>query len=204
MTVMTGTTRDTWRGYAWVAVVLLLFVPLQLAALMTASSVTSGLGIGDPEREHFAIVNTLLGGLLMLIAVPVTGRLLGLGVALWLGWPFAMPILLAPVASYVFFADIRSGFYLETDQALPEILIPYALVLLASAAIGHRLAGAQPARRAWAWVVWSTAAMTILLIGLTVAKMATSGGDFALDSPLTGLVLAIAGAYAVVVAARVR
>ena len=196
--------RDHWRDNAWVALVLLLFVPLQLAALMAASSFTSAIGVGDPEREHFAIVNTLLGGLLMLTAVPISGRLLGHRIALWADWLSAMPVLLAAVAAYVSFEDVRSGFYFETDQALPEIFIPYAVILLASAAIGHRLAGGHPARRAWAWVAWGTAAVTILLIGLTAAKMTTSGGEFALDSPMTALVLAVVGAYAVVVAARVR
>lgn len=195
--------RGSWREYAWVGVVVLLFVPMQIAALWAASSITSALGVGFPEREHFAVVAAMLGGLLVLLVVPLTARLLGHRVALGAGWTFALPILLAATAAFVIFEDVRSGFVFETDHALPEIFIPSAVLLLAAAATGHRLGGG-PARRAWAWVARGTAALTIVVIGLTAAKMATTGGDFALDSPLTALVLVVVGAHAVVVAARVR
>ena len=194
-----------WRQYAWVVIALLLSVPLQLAALMAASSVTNAIGIGYPEREHFAVVATLLGGFLTLAAVPASGRLIGLRVPLWAGWDPLAAILLAAVAAFALFEDVRSGLYFETDHALPEIFLPYAVILLASCAMGHRLAGGRPAATAWPWLARVTSVVTVGLIGLTAAKMvAFGGGDFALDSPLTVVVLAAIGVYVVFVVSRAR
>jgi hypothetical protein len=166
-------------------------VPVEVAALFVADWLTRSFGVGQPEREHFAVVAVLIGGAVMLPAVPLIGRLLGRRPPLWAGWRFAAPIVLAAATAFALFEDVRSGHQFETDHALPEIFLPYAVILLASAAIGHWLSGSGAG---WTWLIRGTAALTVVLIGLTVAKMATTGGDFALDSPLTAAVLVLIGA----------
>jgi hypothetical protein len=192
------------RALGWVGLTLVLFVVAQITALFVTSRVTSEIGVGFPEREHFAFAEALVGGLLMLLAVPVGGRVLGHRIGFWPGLAFVLPFLLAAVANYAFFEDIRSGHIFETDQALPEIFIPVTVILLASAGIGHRLAGEDLARRAWTWVSRVTAVLVLWLVGLTAIKMATTGGDFALDSPLTVVVLVAVAAYAVIFVVRLR
>jgi hypothetical protein len=199
-----ATVPATWRGYKWVATTLLLFVPVQIAGLLVADRFASAIGAGSPEREQVALLATLLGGLGMLVVVPAAGWLAGIRAPTSPGWSFAAPVLLAAIANYAIFEDVRSGHVFDTDHALPEIFIPYAVLLIASAAIGHRLAGEGRARTAWAWVIRVTAAVTVGLIGLTAGKVAIGGGDFALDSPLTALILVAVGAYAVVTLRSVR
>ncbi len=191
MTDTAALPRDSVRAYAWPALTLLAFVPLQVAALLVADRITRALGVGDPEREHFAVVAALIGGAVMLLAVPLIGRLLGRRPPLWAGWKFAAPIALAAVTAFALFEDSRSGHRFETDHAIPEIFLPSLVILLASAALGRRLGGGGAG---WIWLIRATAALTIVLVGLTLAKMATTGGDFALDSPLTVAVLVLIGA----------
>jgi hypothetical protein len=192
------------RAFGWVGLTLVLFVVAQITALLVTSRVTSEIGVVYPEREHFAFAEAMVGGLLMLLVVPVAGRVLGHRIGFWPGLAFVLPFLLAAVANYVFFEDVRSGRILETDHALPEIFIPMAVVLLAAARIGHRLAADDLARRPWTWVSRATAALVLWLVGLTFIKMATTGGDFALDSPLTILVLVAVAVYVLVAVARLR
>ena len=192
------------RAFGWVVLALVLFVAAQIMALLVTARVTSAIGVGYPEREQFAFAAAMVGGLLMLIVVPVAGRLLGNRIGFWPGLAFVVPFLLAAVANYVFFEDVRSGHIFETDHALPEIFIPPAVVLLASARIGHRLAGEDLARRAWTWVSRATAVLALCLVALTVIKMATTGGDFALDSSFTIVVLVAVAAYVLVAVAPDR
>ena len=106
------------RALGWVGLTLVLFVVAQITALFVTSRVTSEIGVGFPEREHFAFAEALVGGLLMLLAVPVGGRVLGHRIGFWPGLAFVLPFLLAAVANYAFFEDIRSGHIFDTDQAL--------------------------------------------------------------------------------------
>jgi hypothetical protein len=193
--------RNTARTWAWIALSLLAFLPAQVVTLVAADRLTNA---ASPERERVIGAAVLLGGLLMLAVVPFTGRVLGQVDRLWPGWRLAAPILLAALAAYVIVADVRSGASFETDHALPEIFLPYAVVLLASAAVGRHLARHEPGRRGWTWVVWAAAGLVVLLIGLALAKMATQGGDAVLDSPVTVATLAATGAYAVVAVLRAR
>ena len=57
------TPSGAWRDHAWVAIVLLLFVPVQVAARILADRLGTENGIGFPERERVATVATTLGGL---------------------------------------------------------------------------------------------------------------------------------------------
>jgi len=192
------------RAIGWVGLTLALFVAAQVAALFVTDRLTRAIGIGFPEREHFAFAEAMVGGLLMLSVVPVAGRVLGHRIGFWAGLAFVLPFLLAAVANYVIFEDVRSGLVFETDHALPEIFIPLGVVLLASARIGHQLAGEGVARRAWTWVSRVTAVLVLWIVALTAIKMATTGGDFALDSPLTIVVLVAVAAYAVLIEVPVR
>lgn len=192
------------RALGWIGLTLVLFVVAQIAALFVTSWVASEIGVGFPEREHFAVAEVLVGGLLMLVVVPAVGRLLGYPLHFWSGVASVPPILLAAVANYVIFEDVRSGHIFDTDHALPEIFIPLGVVLLASARIGRALANEDLARRAWTLVSRATAVLVVWLVALASIKMATSGGDFALDSPLTVLILVAVGVYAMVVVVQDR
>ena len=50
----------------------------------------------------------------------------------------------------------------------------------------------------------ATVVLVLWLVALASIKMATTGGDFALDSPLTILALVAVAAYALLIAAEVR
>jgi hypothetical protein len=109
-----------------------------------------------------------------------------------------LPFVLAAAASYVIFADSRSGFSFETDHALPEIFVPAGIALLAAADLGRRSATTEVARRAWSWVVVAAGLVLLALVAITVSKVASGlGGMYRLDSPLTFAALALAGAYGV-------
>lgn len=192
------------RALGWVGLTLVLFVVAQIVAALVADRVTGAIGVGSPEREHFAFAAALVGGLLMLVIVPAVGRLLGYRIGFWSGVASVLPVLLAAVTNYAIFEDVRSGHVFETDHALPEIFIPLAVVLLASAWIGRELARDDAARRAWTWVSRATVVLVLWLVALASIKMATTGGDFALDSPLTILALVAVAAYALLIAAEVR
>ena len=138
-----------WRPVAWIALTLGLFLVLLLATAYLASRLTIEIGIADPEREHFALIQAILFAASLVVAVPVSGRLLGEGRWAWPGPMIVLPFLLAAAASYVIFADNRSGFYFETDHAIPEIFVPAGIALLATADLGRRSATTAMARRAW-------------------------------------------------------
>jgi hypothetical protein len=204
MTARANSRDATPRAGAWIASSLLAFLPAQVVALLAADRLASALGVGFPEREVVVFTAVLGGGLLMLAIVPLAGRSLECVDRFWAGWRLAAPMLLAAFVAYVLVADVRSGAVFETDHALPDILLPYAVVLLASGAIGHRAARERSARTGWTWVIRAAAALVAILIALAAAKMATDGGDFALDSPMTVATLATIGAYAVVAVLRAR
>ncbi len=197
-------TDATVRAGAWIALVVFAFLPAQVAALFAADRLASALGVGFPERELVVCAAVLLGGLLMLAVVPVAGRFLALVDRLWAGWRLTAPLLLAGFAAYIFVADVRSGAIFETDHALPEILLPFGVVLLASAAVGHRVARESSARRGWIWMTRVIAGLIAILLVLTAAKLPGSGGNYALDSPITLATLAAIGAYAAVAVLRAR
>ncbi len=187
-----------WRPVAWIALTLGLFLVLLLATAYLASRLTSEIGIADPEREHFALIQAILFAASLVVAVPVSGRLLGEGRWAWPGPMIVLPFLLAAAASYVIFADNRSGFYFETDHAIPEIFVPVGIALLATADLGRRSATTAIPRRAWSWIVGASGLVLLALVAMTVSKVASGlSGMNALDSPLTFAALALAGAYGV-------
>lgn len=193
-----------WRTAAWIAVSLVLFIVLLLATLYVASRLTSELGIAFPEREHFAAIQALLFGASLLIAIPFVGRLLGQVRSGWPGVVVSLPFLLAAVASYLLFEDVRSGHLFETDHALPEIFVPMAIALLGSAHLAGRLAATAFGRRAWSWFSVAAAVVLLVFVALTVAEATAGlGGMFQLDSPMTFAVLTAAGAYAIAAVGRV-
>lgn len=189
---------DHHRGTAtWIGSTLVLFFALFLASLFVASRITTEIGIADPEREHFALLQTLLFGAAMLFVVPFVGRLFRQSRATWPGMKLVLPFLLAALANYLIFEDVRSGSYFETDHAIPEIFIPLAVVLLASARVGRRVAVHLTARRRWFLLSAVVAGALLVLVAVAFGKAATDSGDFELDSPATMLTLAVAAAYAV-------
>ncbi|MEX0626281.1 MAG: hypothetical protein WD402_07040 [Chloroflexota bacterium] len=175
----------------------MLFFALFLASLFVASRITSEIGIADPEREQFALLQSLLFGAAMLFIVPFVGRRLGQSLLTWPGIVFVLPFALAALANYLIFEDVRSGSYFETDHAMPEIFIPLAVVLLASARVGRRVAVHPTARRRWFLLSAVVAGAVLILVAMAFGKAATDSGDFELDSPATILTLAIIAAYAV-------
>jgi hypothetical protein len=187
-----------WRPVAWIALTTGLFLVLLLATVYLASRLTSEIGIADPEREHFALIQAILLAASLVVAVPLTGRLLGEGRWVWPGPMVVLAFVLAAAASYVIFADSRSGFYFETDNALPEVFVPAGIALLAAADLGRRSATTEVARPAWSWVVAAAGLVLLALVAMTVSKVASGlGGMYRLDSPLTFAALALAGAYGV-------
>lgn len=185
------------RAAGWIGSTLVLFFALLIASLFVASRITSEIGIADPEREHFALLHALLFGGLMLFVVPFVGQLFGQSRVAWPGLVLVLPFLLAALANYLIFEDVRSGHYFETDHALPEIFIPLAVVLLASAHVGRRVAAHTTARRGWFLLSAAVAGALLILVAMTFGKAATDSGDFELDSPATMVTLGIVAAYAV-------
>jgi len=188
----------SWRPVAWVLLTLGLFIVLLLATAYLASRVTTEIGIAFPEREHFALIQASLFTASLMVAVPLTGRLLSQARWVWPGLMILLPFLLAVAGSYVIFADNRSGFIFETDHALPEIFVPAGIALVAAADLGRRSAAAAMARRVWVWTVVGGAVLLLALVAMTVAKVVSGMmGMYRLDSPITFAALALAGAYAV-------
>jgi hypothetical protein len=185
-----------WRPVAWIALTAAMFVVLLLATAYLASWLTSQIGMADPEREHFALIMAIMFAASLMATVPLTGRLLGEGRWVWPGRLIVVAFALAAAASYVIFADSRSGFYFDTDQALPEIFVPVGIALLASADLGRLSATTDLSRRAWSWVVFVAGLVLLALVATTVSKVAGGAmGMYRLDSPLTFALLALAGAY---------
>lgn len=114
--VSTGIDPRRRRAAGWIGSTLVLLFVLLMASLYVADRFTSAIGIGNPEREHFALANALLFGGLMLIVVPFVGRLLGQSRVAWPGLMLALPFLLAALANYLIFEDVRSGHHFDTDQ----------------------------------------------------------------------------------------
>lgn len=192
-----------WRAAAWIGASLVMFAILLLVTLLAASRLTIDLGIAWPEREHFAAIQAALFGGSILVAVPLAGRLLGQADSMWPGVAAVLPFLLTAITSYLLFEDVRSGHLFETDHALPEILVPAAIALLASADVGRGVAATAVGRRAWSWFGVATALVLLTFVASTVAKASSGlGGMFQLDSPLTFVVLGTAAAYAVVAIGR--
>lgn len=187
-----------WRPIGWIAASLVLFIVLLVGTLLIASRLTIDLGIADPEREHFALIQALLFGASLLVAVPFAGRMLGQGRSAWPGLVAILPFLLAAIANYLLFEDVRSGHFFETDHALPEIFVPVAIALLGSAHVAMRVAATDIGRRAWSWFSVAAALVLLAVVALTLRKAAAGlGGMFQLDSPLTFAVLIAAATYAV-------
>lgn len=188
----------SWRPVAWIALTAAMFLALLLATAYVASWLTSQVGVADPEREHFALIMAIMFAASLTAAVPLTGRLLGEGRWVSPGPLIVSAFALAAAASYVIFADSRSGSYFDTDQALPEIFVPMGIALLASANLGHLSATTDRSRRAWSWVVVVAGLVLLALVAMTVSKIAGGAmGMYRLDSPLTFAALALAGAYGV-------
>lgn len=182
----------------------MLFVVLLLGTLLVASRLTIELGIADPEREHFALIQALLFGGSILFAIPVAGRMLGQAHSTWPGLKATLPFVLAAIANYVLFEDVRSGHVFETDHALPEIFVPVAIALLGTGHVARHVATTDVGRRAWSWFSVAAALVLLVLVALTLRKASSGlGGMFQLDSPLTFAVLAVAAAYGVVAVGRV-
>lgn len=174
------------------------FVLLLLASAFLTSRLTSELGMADPEREEFALIQAVMFAVSLTAAVPFTGRLLGEGRWAWPGLVAVLAFVLAAVASYLIFADNRSGAYFDTDHALPEIFVPIGIALLASASIGRRSATTDLSRRAWTWVIVAAGLILLAVVAMTVTKVAAAtGGMYRLDSPLTFAALALAGVYGI-------
>jgi hypothetical protein len=190
-----GNVRSTT---AWIVGSLGLFFAGLLASLLIANRVTSELGIGDRQREHFALVHGLLFGALMLVGIPLVGRLLGQSRSAWPGLARVAPFIFAAVMSYVIFEDVRSGSYFETDHALPEIFVAPAVTLVATARIGALLAARRVVRVGWSWITGVAAAILLVIVAMTAQKAAyAQGGMYQLDSAMTWLMLVIAAGYAV-------
>lgn len=184
------------RAAGWIAVSLVLFVILLVGTLLTASRLTTDLGIADPEREHFALIQAVLFGASLLVALPLAGRVLGQARSTWPGVIATLPFLLAAAASYLLFEDVRSGDVFETDHALPEIFVPLAIALLGSAHLAWRVAATDDGRRAWSWFSVAAALVLLAFVALTLTKAtAGHGGMFQIDSPLTFAVLTAAATY---------
>ena len=192
-----------WRAVGWVAVSLVLFAGLLVATLMVASRLTIGLGTADPEREHFAVIQALLLGASLFVAVPFAGRVLGQVRSVWPGVIATLPFLLAAVANYVLFEDVRSGYFFETDHALPEVFVPMAIALLGASHVAVSVAATEIGRRVWTWFSAAAALLLLAFVALTMVKASAGlGGMFQLDSPLTFAALIAAGAYAVAAVGR--
>lgn len=193
-----------WRAIGWVAVSLVLFVILLLGTLLAASRLTIDLGIADPEREHFALIQAVLFGVSLLLALPLAGRMLGQAHSTWPGLIATLPFLLAGAASYLLFEDVRSGHVFDTDHALPEIFVPVAIALLGSAHLARRVAATDQGRRAWSGFSVVAALVLLVFVALTLTKATAGlGGMFQIDSPLTFAVLAAAASYGLVAIGRV-
>lgn len=192
------------RAAGWIAVSLVLFVILLVGTLLMASRLTIDLGIADPEREHFALIQAILFGASLMLAVPVAGRVLGQAHATWPGLIATLPFLLAAAASYLLFEDVRSGNVFDTDHALPEIFVPMAIALLGSAHLAGRVAATERGQRAWSWFSVVAAVVLLAFVALTLTKATAGlGGMFQIDSPLTFAVLAAAATYGFVAIGRV-
>ncbi|MGH2455729.1 MAG: hypothetical protein ACRDHD_05670 [Candidatus Limnocylindria bacterium] len=174
-----------------------MFVVLLLVTAFLASWLTSQIGMADPEREQFALIMAIMLAASLTATVPLMGRLLGEG--RWMGPSpsIVLAFALAAAASYIIFADSRSGSYFETDQALPEIFVPLGIALLATADLGRLSAATDGSRHAWSWAVVAAGLGSLALVAMTISKIAGDAmGMYRLDSPLTFAVLALAGAYA--------
>jgi hypothetical protein len=195
-----------WRPIAWIAFTAVIFAVLLLATAFLASWLTTQLPMADPEREHFALIQSIMFAASLTAAVPLTGRLLGEGRWVWPGPMIVAAFALAIAASYIMFADSRSGSYFDTDQALPEIFVPLGIALLATADLGRISATTHGSRRAWSWILVTTALVLLVLVAMTVSKIAGGAmGMYRLDSPLTFAVLGLAGAYGLAaIALRLR
>ena len=192
------------RAAGWIAVSLVLFVMLLVATLLLASRLEIDLGIADPEREHFALMQAVLFSASLLLAVPLAGRVVGQAHSTWPGVTATLPFLLAAAASYLLFEDVRSGHVFDTDHALPEIFVPLAIALLGSGHVGWRVAATDDGRRAWSWFSVVAALALLALVAMTVTKAAGGlGGMSAIDSPLTFAALAAAATYGLVAIGRV-
>jgi hypothetical protein len=190
------------RPAGWILASLAAFPVLVLAAGYVASRVTSDLGVADPEREHFALIAAALSGLALLAAVPRIGRALGQTNAAWPA-PMAVPaFVFASWLAYLVVEDSRSGHIFETDHALPELLVPMAVQLLAMTDIGRLAAGAEPARRAWEWTAALAGMLLIGLVALAVSSMLVEGGMYSFDQPITYAAVAVAGAYGLLAVCR--
>ncbi len=123
--------------------------------------------------------------------------------SIWPGVAAVLPFLLAAITSYLVFEDVRSGHLFETDHALPEIFVPMAIALLASADVGRGVAATAVGRRAWSWFGVAAALVLLTFVASTLAKATAGlGGMFQLDAPLTFVTLGTAAAYAVVAIGR--
>jgi hypothetical protein len=153
--------------------------------------------MADPEREQFALIMAIMLAGSLTATVPLIGRLLDEGRWMPPSPQIILAFALAAVASYILFADSRSGSYFETDHALPEIFVPLGIALLASAQLGRLSAATDGSRRAWSWGIAGAGLVSLALVAMTVSKIAGGAmGMYPLDSPLTFGVLAMASAYA--------
>lgn len=186
------------RPVGWIAVSLVLFPVLLLGTLLIASRLTMELGIAYPEREQFALIQALLFSASLLVAIPLAGRLLGQACSVWPGFIATLPFLLAAMASYALFQDVRSGHIFETDHALPDIFVPMAIALLGTGHVGGRVAATDPGRRAWSWFSVAAGLILLVFVALTLSKATAGlGGMFQLDTPPTFALLFMAAGYAV-------
>ena len=193
-------TREAPRALVWIALTGVVFVLLLLITTFAAAWISSQLGIAEPEREHFALLNAILLSLSLLAAIPWIGRLLGEGRLVSPGVLVVLAFTLAAGSAYVIFEDQRSGLVFDTDRALQEILVPVAIALLASTDLGRRSATTPRSRHAWSWAGLVGGLIVLSLVALTAGKVIGNAmGMSRLDSPLTFAALALAAVYGITV-----
>jgi hypothetical protein len=121
------------------------------------------LGIGEPEREPFALLHGLLFGGIMLVGIPRVGRILG-----------ESPRCLAGARSHGairvrrrdelgglrgrLIRQLRDGPYPAGDLVSP------ATTLLASTRTGAWLAAHRVARIGWSWITGAAAAILLVIV----------------------------------------
>jgi hypothetical protein len=184
------------RSTAWLILLVVLFIPLGLASLWVADLALGQTGVAGIRREWVLAAAAATWASALLIAARLTGRLLrttdhARNPRVW----DAIPLILAIVAAYAIAAAVRAqggpegGF--ETDHALPQLLVPVALLFVGAIEICHRLA--DPAAAPQAWRIGRIAAWATLMIA--AAATLTSAG-IAMNAPGSAFAVGIAAAYA--------
>ena len=174
------------RVASWIGVIVALFLPIGLAAVMLANMIS-----WEP-RELALGTAAVLWAIGLIVAVAVFGKLLGLadrtypGLRSLLGYAVGSLVVFAIVAGVRTVPGSDVGF--EIDHALPQLYVPAALFLVATAEAGHHVSLVDAARAGW---VYTTRFAWVVTAGLLVATLSSAP-----DAPGSISAAAAAIAYA--------